>query len=125
MNAQYYPVATFINITTDTTRIVAGMPPRGDGCIVRGVSSWLSVEQAPHPSNYWVVELGTVVGQMEFRPRTQISTPFKGMAKGENAVVFAREVAYDPGETIAVRAYPVGLPAGLADFQVLVRIEEA
>lgn len=120
----YWPTVHFGTLAAESILVVCIVPKQAKGIIVRGMDVFLATEQAPGPTDYWVVELGTIAGQMEFFPKAQHATPFKGMAKGRNEVAFPAPVPYATGEVVALRAIPVGSPASLTDLQVVVRIEE-
>lgn len=121
---RYYPAVQFGTIDAETIRIVGVVPTLEKGILVRGLRVYTTVEIAPSNVDYWVVYLGTIVGQMEFIVRGQFADPFRGIAVGENAVSFQRPVVYSVSEVMALQAVPFGSPSDLTLLEVVVDMEE-
>ena len=97
MNPPFFPVIYFGTLSADSVRIVGIVPEQGDGLVVRALYIYIAEELAIGPTDYWVVELGTVGAQMSFTAKVISAFPFKGLAKGGTPVFFASLVPDDAG----------------------------
>ena len=122
---QVWGAFPFAAVSVERTRIYGVVPPEGNGLVCRGMDLFFATESAASNADYWVVEMGTMSGQMEFSPKATAAQPFTGWAKGRNAVDFQVKIRYANGDIIAVRVRPVGDPAALTTLDVVPRLQES
>ena len=120
----YHPAVPIGTVSAESIRVFGVLPTEGKGLPMDGMDVFLAVEQAPGPTDYWIIELGALLGTGLFETRAQMARPQIGLAKGRNSMDFAPEVRYSTGEVVAVRVRPIGSPAALTGCDVVLRIQE-
>ena len=118
-----FPACPLGTISAESVRIIGVMAPEGRGVLVRGMDIFLDSAVPLGPTDYWIIELGTLQGE-DFVARALSARPQQGLAKGRNAVDLNPKVRYDTGEVVAVRARPIGGPSALTGCDVVLRVQE-
>ena len=108
----------------ESIRVMGDVPSDCRGLIVRGMVVYLEVAQAPHPNDYWIIELGTVFGGGDFEVRAIMAQPKVGFQKGANAMDLRPKVRYSVSENVAVRVRPYGSPEALTGCDVALKAQE-